>query len=382
MPDEGLVERDVVVASGLIEACSPDPVPQDRFNDSQCLEATGLTVLPGMIDIHGDAFERQLMPRPGVNVPVDVALLDTDRQMLASGITTAMHGVTYSWEPGLRGRDRSVEMVEAVSRGRNRGTLGCDTHIHLRIETYNVEADEDMQRWLRQGQLGVLAFNNHTTSILRHLDEGRQNKLQAYEHRTGLSSEAFADLLESVRAREPQVDGFVRTLTELAREYRTPMLSHDDDTPELRQYYHDQGCEIAEFPINEATARFARDSLGNQVVLGAPNVMRGGSHNGSVDAAQMVRAGICSILASDYYYPAMLQAVFRLVREGAGTLAELWNLVSANPARSLGMNDRGQLSEGQRADLLLIDASDLSAPRLVATIAGGRLFMFGENRLN
>ncbi len=74
----------------------------DRVQPGVRFDATGLLVLPGIVDIHGDAFERQLQPRPGVDFPADIALADTESQLLANGITTAFHGVTLSWEPGLR----------------------------------------------------------------------------------------------------------------------------------------------------------------------------------------------------------------------------------------------------------------------------------------
>ena len=129
----------------------------------RALDADGLMVLPGIIDIHGDAFERQMMPRPGVHFPLDVALLDTDRQVIANGITTVFHGVTWSWEPGLRGPENARALVAAIETLRPH--LHADTRFHLRHETYNLDAEAEVMEWIDAGRIGMLAFNNHVPDL-------------------------------------------------------------------------------------------------------------------------------------------------------------------------------------------------------------------------
>jgi alpha-D-ribose 1-methylphosphonate 5-triphosphate diphosphatase len=150
------------------------------------------------------------------------------------------------------------------------------------------------------------------------------------------------------------------------------MLSHDDATPAMRQEFRELGAMIAEFPINEETARAAA-SHGDAIVYGAPNVVRGGSHTGWTKASDMIAKGLCSVLASDYYYPAPLLAAFRLAADGVLPLAQAWQLVSAAPAQATGLSERGTLAAGRRADILLVDGSVAARPRLVAVIAAGRL---------
>lgn len=140
----------------------------------------------------------------------------------------------------------------------------------------------------------------------------------------------------------------------------------------MRRAFRDQGVGIAEFPVNEETAREAAVS-GDFIVFGAPNVVRGGSHTGWTKAADMVAQGLCSILASDYYYPAPLLAAFRLAADGVLPLAQAWNLVSAVPAEAAGLADRGVLAEGRRADIILVDDAVPLRPRIIAVIAAGRL---------
>jgi alpha-D-ribose 1-methylphosphonate 5-triphosphate diphosphatase len=150
------------------------------------------------------------------------------------------------------------------------------------------------------------------------------------------------------------------------------MLSHDDMSPEQRRWYRDLNCRMAEFPTTVETAQDAI-AAGDDIVLGAPNVVRGGSHIGWIGAADMIARGCCTILASDYYYPAPLLAAFRLAADGVAPLAEAWNYVSERPARAAGLDDRGTLEAGKRADVILVDGSEASRPKLVAAICNGRL---------
>ncbi len=158
---------------------------------------------------------------------------------------------------------------------------------------------------------------------------------------------------------------------------KIPMLSHDDETPAQRQDFRALGVRIAEFPVTEETARDAA-AAAEFTVFGAPNVVRGGSHTGWTSATDMVRKGLCTILASDYYYPAMILAAFRLVAEGVLPLPKAWDLISANPAAAAGLTDRGALAAGRRADIILVDAAEKLRPRIVGVIAAGKLVHISE----
>ncbi len=155
------------------------------------------------------------------------------------------------------------------------------------------------------------------------------------------------------------------------------MLSHDDMSPEMRGWFRGLGCTIAEFPINEETAAAAAQS-GDAIVFGAPNVVRGGSHTGCPAASVMAARGLCSALASDYYYPALPLAPFRLAQEGVLDLAAAWPLVSSGPAAALGLTDRGLIREFLRADLVLVEVRSPLPPRIVATIVRGQIALLTE----
>jgi alpha-D-ribose 1-methylphosphonate 5-triphosphate diphosphatase len=197
--------------------------------------------------------------------------------------------------------------------------------------------------------------------------------------RSGLTGEAFDRLVADVAARSADVPASIARLAAAARSAGIRMLSHDDRTPLMRQHYRALGVGIAEFPVNEETARAAA-AAGDFIVYGAPNVVRGGSHTGWTKAADMIAKGLCSVLASDYYYPAPLLAAFRLAADGVLPLAAAWELISAAPARAAGLSDRGDLAVGQRADVLLVDAAEPLRPRLIAVIARGRLVQLSDGR--
>ena len=366
---EGLMQADITIADGAIAGL--DGAPR---GPALRLDASGLLVLPGLVDCHGDAFERHVMPRPKVSFDIDLALRDADRALLASGITTAFHGVTWSWEPGLRSADNARALLAAIER--LRPELGADTRFHLRHETFNLDAEAEIVDWLAQGRVGVLAFNDHTEGTLK--TRHRPDKVGKMVERSGLTAEAFAELVERVYARKSEVPGSLARLAAAARAASVPMLSHDDMTPEMRREFRGMGVAVAEFPIDEATAREAA-ALGEPIVFGAPNVVRGGSHTGCPSAEEMVRAGLCTILASDYYYPALPLAPFILARTGAATFADAWKLVSQAPAEALGLHDRGVIAPGRRADLVLVEEGP--QPRVVATIAGGKLVHLADQRV-
>jgi alpha-D-ribose 1-methylphosphonate 5-triphosphate diphosphatase len=149
------------------------------------------------------------------------------------------------------------------------------------------------------------------------------------------------------------------------------MLSHDDSQPATRRFYRDIGARVAEFPMHERVLTEAR-AAGDLIVFGAPNAMRGGSHLGSPGAGEMVARGLCDILASDYYYPAMLGAVARLAADGVAPLHALWRLVAENPARAMGLADRGRIESGLRADLVLVDWPEGGVPSVARTFAADR----------
>ncbi|MEO1330064.1 MAG: alpha-D-ribose 1-methylphosphonate 5-triphosphate diphosphatase [Pseudomonadota bacterium] len=383
---EGLEDLSVRVEDGLIaEIGAPSAA------GAVVLNASGLLLAPAIVDIHGDAFERSVAPRPSVTFPLDTAILDVDRQLAGLGIATAYHALTLSWEPGLRSVEQGAAFIDALQAIGDRLTV--DHRLQLRWETFALEAIPLIERVLAGPRTPAIAFNDHTSMSMRAFDTPVTER--PFEHapgfvaadpvdprmrarvassakRAGLSDDDYIALQSQVWARRDGVAPALAEVAAMGRAAGAPMLSHDDASQAARDFYRALGARIAEFPMQETIARDAR-AEGEAVVLGAPNVLRGGSHIGSLSAADMIEAGLCGVLASDYAYPAMLAAVGRLHRERRAPLAQIWACVSSGPARALGLSDRGEIAVGRRADLAALDWPEGGAPAARLTLSAGRI---------
>jgi alpha-D-ribose 1-methylphosphonate 5-triphosphate diphosphatase len=386
---EGIVETTVTVSDGtIVEIGGPQT--------GEVIDAKGQYLAPALIDVHGDAFERQLMPRPDVFFPTQTALLDTDRQLASNGIATAYHAITLGWEPGLRDVKRGRELMQAMMDLAPRLTV--ENRVQLRWETFAFEALDTIEWALQSPLKPSIAFNDHTSMTMRAydvaiqdrefelspdfsiaaLDDARMIKRTASKaRRAGLSDAAYVALLSKVWDRRPDVENAVRKVAELGRRADVPMLSHDDTRSETRSYFRDLGAKVAEFPMVMEAVQAARDH-GDLIIFGSPNAARGGSHIGSLGAGDMVEAGLCDVLASDYFYPAMLAAVARLDAERRADRITLWSLVSSGPARAMNLTDRGDIAVGKRADLVLVDWPDGQAPAILGTWVAGRCAYRGQ----
>ncbi|MYM57213.1 alpha-D-ribose 1-methylphosphonate 5-triphosphate diphosphatase [Thalassovita mangrovi] len=384
-----LLADQIVETSVLIEGGRIAEIGGTSAGD-RVVDARGLMLAPALVDLHGDAFERQMMPRPGVFFPMDTAVLETDRQLAANGIATAYHSLTLSWEPGLRSLEQSRGTIQAIRDLAPRLTV--ENRIQLRWETFCFEA-MDLIDWALQAPLKPsIAFNDHTTMGVLHPDVPIQKrpfdqapdfpvadlhspafarKMDKRAKRAGVTEEEYAALIRTRWEKRPDVPAAIGKVAEAGRRAGVAMLSHDDTQPETRAYYRALGATVSEFPMVIEAAQAAREG-GDFIVFGSPNAVRGGSHIGSLAAADMVEAGLCDALASDYYYPAMLAAVARLDAEKRAPRPELWSLISKGPARAMKLDDRGEISVGQRADLVLVDWPDQGTPAIRATYVAGR----------
>lgn len=333
---------------------------------AQVFDASGLTVAPGLIDLHGDGFERNLSPRPGVLFDPEIALAETDRQLTANGITTAWLALTISWEPGLRSLDTARRLVEAWTR--LRGAFACDMRLQLRWEVYALDAVDQVEAWLALEPRPALAFNDHFTGLFDPTTRMAKS-LDKYAARSGLSVEAYREMIGRLAARRDEVAPAVARLAAAAARAGAPRLAHDEPDAATRRANRALGIDVSEFPLSREAAAAAAEA-GEIVVLGAPNVVRGGSHIGALDAEPAAAEGLCTALASDYYYPAPLAAAARLLARGDMAPEAVWGLVSAGPARAMGLRDRGALAPGMRGDLVLI-RRDGPRARVVAVFVGG-----------
>ncbi|MCV6595218.1 MAG: alpha-D-ribose 1-methylphosphonate 5-triphosphate diphosphatase, partial [Silicimonas sp.] len=293
LPDD-IVETTVTIAGGKIAGIG-GPVEGTE------IDARGMVLAPALIDVHGDAFERQVMPRPGVFFPIETAVLETDRQLAANGIATTYHSITLGFEPGLRSVSRGREMIQALRDLAPRLTV--ENRVQLRWETFATDAVETLDWAMDWDLTPSLAFNDHLSMSMRSRDTGIQDRL--FEHnpefalmdidddalfeqrhrrhaeRSGLDYDAFKTLVRDVWDRRPAVPGMIAEVAAKARAKGAPMLSHDDTQAETRAFFRDLGADVAEFPMTMKPTEAAREA-GDTIIFGSPNAVRGGSHIGSL----------------------------------------------------------------------------------------------------
>jgi len=246
-------------------------------------------------------------------MPMTVALGAVDRGLVTNGITTAFHGLTLSWEPGQRSVAAGRWFMMGLEAARD-GFI-ADHRVQLRWETFAFEAVGDLETWLGRTPRPALAFNDHTTSTLEKVAAGTHAKLEQWAARAGVSAAAYLKLVAEVAERAADVPSMVSRLAADAKRHGVVMLAHDLNCLDEQAGMRRLAVSVCECPLVEAVARDAVAN-GEEVVLGAPNVVRGGRHTGALTAEDAIRDGLCTVLASDYYYPSMLVAVGGLVARG------------------------------------------------------------------
>ncbi|RBW58905.1 alpha-D-ribose 1-methylphosphonate 5-triphosphate diphosphatase [Ruegeria sp. A3M17] len=362
LPDQGMTRADLPISEGIVQA--------DRAG--RTIDLSGYLVLPGIIDLHGDGFERHIAPRRGAMKQMDEGILSVEAELAANGITTSVLAQFLSWEGGVRGPEFAGQVFDAIASVKDR--VVTDLLPQLRFETHMLAEYPSLPERITDWQVPYVVFNDH----LPHdrLAEGRKPpRLTGQALKAGRNPDAHFEMLLSMHARRDDVPAALDTLCTALAEQGVRMGSHDDATAQTRADWRARGAQVAEFPETLEAAEAAR-AAGDHVILGSPNVVRGGSHKGNVSALDLITMGLCDALASDYHYPSPRRAALMLAKSGLLDLAMAWALVSSGPARVLGLQDRGTLAPGQRADMVILEAQ---SHRVAATLAGGRVsFMSGD----
>lgn len=372
MPNLDLMNAEVLHPEGLSRA--PLSFAEGVINDrpvGRSVDLTGFQVLPGIVDLHGDAFERHLAPRRGAMKQLSEGLVAAEAELAANGMTTAVLAQFVSWEGGLRGLEFADQVFSGIRD--TAPELVTDIRPQLRFETHMLDLYDSLPQRMAEWAVGYVVFNDH----LPHdrLAAGKMPKrLVGQALKAGRSPESHLAQMQEMHARRDEVPAALdRLCVELAQR-GVKMGSHDDQTAEGRGLWRARGVTLAEFPETQEAAEAAHGA-GDAVIMGAPNVVRGGSHNGNLSALDLISMGLCHALASDYHYPSPRRAALMLAQSGLLDLAGAWALVSSGPAQVLGLTDRGTLAPGKRADIVVLDKT---TGRVAATFVAGRVsFMSG-----
>lgn len=328
------------------------------------VDLKGYLVLPGIVDLHGDAFERHLAPRRGAMKQMNEGLIATEAELAANGITTAVLAQFVSWEGGLRGLTYAEQVFGAIAETAPK--LVTDIRAQLRFETHMLDLYDGLAERIDHWGVHYVVFNDHLPH--ERLAKGRKPaRMVGQALKAGRNPEVHFEMMLGYHAQRDAVPAALDDLCATLRARGLQMGSHDDATAQTRKIWHDRGVHIAEFPETLVAAETAK-SAGDAVILGAPNVVRGASHKGNVSALDVISMGLCDALASDYHYPSPRRAALMLAHTGVTDFATAWNLVSRGPAHVLGLKDRGTLEPGKRADIVILDAD---THRVAATLSGG-----------
>lgn len=359
---DGLEDGDLSLSDGLVT-----DAPEGRE-----IDLSGYMVLPGLVDVHGDGFERHLAPRRGAMKDLAQGMIATEAELAANGITTAVLAQFYSWEGGMRGAEFADRVFDAL--GEVRGRVDTDLLAQLRFEMSLLEDYDAVLEMVARHGIGYVVFNDHLPHAALAAGK-RPQGLTGQALRIGRNPEKHLEFIQGLHDRITEVGPALERLSAGLRAQSVRLGSHDDGTAEARRVARARGMTIAEFPETVEAAEEARAG-GDSVIMGAPNLVRGGSHKGNVSAVDLVAMGLVDALASDYHYPSLKRAAFFLADGGVCDLATAWRLVSRGPAEVLGLDDRGVLQAGLRADLVVIEPE---TRRVMATLAGGRVsYMAGE----
>ena len=329
------------------------------------VDLSGYMVLPGIVDLHGDGFERHLAPRRGAMKQMSEGLIATEAELAANGMTTAVLAQFISWEGGLRGAQFADQVFQSVRDTKE--ALVTDLIPQLRFETHLLDDYEGLPDKIAQWQVPYVVFNDHLPHA--QLAAGkRPPRLTGQALKAGRNPDRHLELLQRLHARREEVGPALDDICSILSARGIRLGSHDDATEQARSAWHARGVRIAEFPETQEAAEAAK-AAGDAVILGAPNVVRGGSHKGNASAVDLIVMGLGDALASDYHYPSPRRAALMLAASGVTDLAGAWHLISAGPAHVLGLTDRGALAAGLRADIVILDAA---THKVAATLAAGR----------
>ncbi len=337
------------------------------------IDCEGDLIAPGLVELHTDNLERHIQPRPGVDWPHAAALIAHDAELAGCGITTVFDALRVGSVPsGKRGdyRPYARPLASELIDLRAKDALRISHFLHLRAEVCSETLAEELDAFGPNDRIGIVSLMDHTPGQRQFRDVSKLEQYVRGKH--GLSEEGFAEHVAGLRAlREKNGTLHEEKTVAFANRLGAVLASHDDTTADHVATSAEYGIRLAEFPTTMEAARACHDH-GIAVMMGAPNVIRGGSHSGNVSARELAEAGLLDILSSDYVPGALLLA--------ATQLGDLWEdmargiaTVTAAPARAAGLADRGRIETGLRADLIRMRRVE-GAPMLRGTwVRGNRV---------
>lgn len=346
-----VLETEILESASLMidngKICDINPSSMD---EAQIIDLEGKLLMPGMIDLHCDALEKEVEPRPNVFFPLDFACAQADKRNAAAGITTVYHSLSFANdELGVRNNEMAASVARAVHAWHPHGLV--DNRVHCRYEITDEFALPVLKQLLNEQSMHLVSMMDHTPG------QGQFKDLAAYRDYLACNYKKTADEVSVIieRKAEAAAGAFDRmqSLAEAAHAAGISVASHDDDSAERISTMKGIGADISEFPINMEAA-IAAKAAGMATIFGAPNILRGKSQSGSMKAIDAIHEGLADILCADYAPAALIVSVLRICELTDLDLPSAVRLVTANPAKAAKLHDRGTIEIGKRADLIAI----------------------------
>ena len=345
--DNGVLHGTLIARNGLIRL-----VEEGSTQAPGAIDCEGDYIVPGLIELHTDNLEKHLMPRAGVIWPSIPAVLTHDAQIVAAGITTVFDALSVG---DLEEESVRIETLrstyDAILEGQASGALRADHWIHLRCELAYPRLMEALEPLMDHGSVRLLSLMDHTPGQRQYRDLQQYRKYYSKNHMTWTEDE-FADVAK--RRTEQQATYSAKhesAVLTMSHGRNMILASHDDTDAQQVDHARRIGVTISEFPTTQEAADAAH-AHGLTTVMGAPNVVRGGSHSGNVAALELAHSDRLDMLSSDYVPASLLHGAFLLHTQAGWSMPRAMATVSKNPAKALGFSDRGQLKPGMRADVV------------------------------
>lgn len=315
------------------------------------VDLSGFWILPGIIDLHGDGFERHLNPRPSAAFNINLGLKSAERELSGNGITTAYFAQAYSWEGGYKSPSYANDFFKALYYYRK--DCLTDIRAQLRYEILMPEHTNELVSLIEAFDIHYIVYNNHIPTAQKLWKKFPQ-RIEGWAAKSGQTGSELMMVVNALSENAPGLTKKLETLHHKLSKLNLTIGSHDDSTQDQRSYFNNLGATVCEFPTSITTAEYAQ-SIGNPVIMGAPNVVRGGSQSGSISAIDLIAAGLCDALVSDYYYPALSNSIWTLHDSEVVKFEKAWDLISSGPAKALNLKTKGKLELGYCADFVVMD---------------------------
>jgi alpha-D-ribose 1-methylphosphonate 5-triphosphate diphosphatase len=347
LPHE-MVPGSLKIEDGTITAIDTGPCEVGEDLDGDYL-------VPGLIELHTDQLEGHYRPRPGVYWNPMAALQAHDVQIAGSGITTVFDSVRVGSDPEMPGgmAEHVQVLVDAISAGVADGRLRADHLIHLRCELPTPDVVDDFDRFARLPLVKIASVMDHTPGQRQYQTISKY--VQYYKERMRFSdAEMEAFIIKRQRDQEEYAERSRREIIRRGKAAGIAFASHDDATEEQVNESVEDGVSIAEFPTTMVAAEKSH-AAGLAVLMGAPNIVRGGSHSGNIAAIDLAREGCLDVISSDYVPGALLLASFMLPELADSiSLPDAIRMVTSRPAKAANLHDRGEIAVGKRGDVVRI----------------------------